>query len=244
MPDLRKHIGVALLGGSFVLFLLWALPYVGGIDTFGLAASASQGVGFAPEHMQLESQIHTLLSQYASDTGENGIKQLETDLLATTNGIFGDENPDESLSRGDAAYLVAIYASVRAKPCIAAKDVCAQNGAAATPDLKAAREYTGHLTKEKAPFADVSSQDWYGVYVAMLSSLHVLDAKIDAPQGSFAPHDPVAATDLERWFSRVDTGADPATLKSAPGATLTKKQGVTLLQAALQSQFAAKAARR
>lgn len=249
--QLQKHIGIALLGCSFVLFLLWAIPYVGVIDTFQFAVSAKD-VALAPEHTRLESQLLALQTQYNAKDGGAGIKQLELDVLDTTSHIFEDENPDGELLRGDAAYLAAVYGAALGKPCLteaAIKHVCAKvtGSATATPSLKIAKEYAAGLKDANRAFTDMHQSVWFSVYVEMLTALEVLNPDLDAASmedKAFQGEATVTAADVERWFSRIETGRDPAKLQSVPGATLTKKQGVQLLTDRLHTSFAAKAARR
>lgn len=244
----HRHIGLALLGCSLVLFLLWAMPYITGVDGFQLAASASADVTLAPEHTQLESQIATLQTQYASKDGAAGIPQVEKDLLETVGHIFQDENPDGELLRGDAAYLAAIYLATQAKPCGTQeeqKKFCDRPAGVATaiPSLSALRTYVAAHKDASKPFSDLKQTDWYTIYVLMLTP-QIIDPALDASSGTlFSADKPVSALDMERWMSRIATGQDPATPLSVPGATLTKKQGVQLLKETLTHQFEIRAAR-
>lgn len=236
----HRHIGIALLGCSFVLFTLWALPYLGGGDGFSLSASASQELTLAPEHMQIENQLRALQAQYKTKDAEAGVRQLELDVLDTVSHLFQDENPQGELLRGDAAYLVAIYATALGKPCgtnDVSKTLCVRpaGGATSQPDLRGAREYSQSLKVQ--PFTDLKKEDWYAIYVTMLSGLHILDT-----DAIFEGDKPVTSTDMGRWLSRAEGSVDRTTSKA--GATLTKRQGVDMLTERLTTHFAARAARR
>lgn len=247
MPSIHRHIGISLLGCSFLLFTLWALPHMGALDTFHLATSAGPQMTVAPEHLRLESQIRALHTQYKAKGSGDGIAQLEADVLGTIAQLFADENPDTELLRGDAAYLLSIYAAARGKPCSDAsmQKVCKSpaGGGAAQPDLSAAVEYA----QEAVDFSDVGPAQWYAVYVAMLSGMGVLDPALDAMNaetGAFEGDTPVMAADMERWLYRIDTGTTLAKPESSPGVTVTKGQGVTYLTEHLRSAFEVRAARR
>lgn len=252
MHTLQRHIGIALLGCSFVLFLLWAIPYAGGLDAFSLSASASGDVGLAPEHMQLESQMKTLHKQYAEETDELPRKQAEQALLSTVEHIFEDENPNGELLRGDAAYLATVYAAAFGKPCVGNMTavLCARiGGATEILDLETVRKHLGDLKDDGTLFQDVAKTDWFSLYIGTLVGLDVLHPDLDAVSSidgvrRFDPNSPVFAADYERWLYRAQMAEDPKNITTPPGATLTKRQGKDMLRQRLEQAFAARHARR
>lgn len=253
MHSLQRHIGIALLASSFVLFTLWAIPYAGGLDAFSLSASASGSVGVAPEHEQLEVELQDLHTRYANAKTQDEITASQDVLLDTVAHLFEDENPNGELLRGDAVYLTALYAAVLGQPCemgSVAKDMCALiGGTTEILDLEASRVHMSGLEDDKSLFGDVAKGDWYNVYVGMLVATNVLHPDLDAVSilydvRRFEPNTPVFAADFERWLYKAQRGENPKDMKFAPGQTLTKTQGKEMLLKRLDATFAARASRR
>ncbi|PIV90633.1 hypothetical protein COW46_02325 [Candidatus Gracilibacteria bacterium CG17_big_fil_post_rev_8_21_14_2_50_48_13] len=243
MVDLQRHIGIALLGCSLILFGAWALPYLGEVD--GFSASAASQITLAPEHQAMEGLLADLAKARKNHDDPSASEEA---IIGVFTGLLETENPNNQLLRGDAAYLLALYASAAGLPCKEtsfSSAFCASDGGegAKTPSLQMLRE-TVQKDSTTVSFSDIHAQLWYSSYVIMLQGLGAIDPDLDAKSSEIPVFDgasPIYAADFARWLQTLD-GLAPMTTTS-PNSYITRKDAIELITGRLLALWAARAAR-
>lgn len=227
---------------SLLLFGLWAIPYMGQMDS--MSASAAESLTLAPAHREMEVLIMDLAK--AREAKEN-TSPAEEAVLGVFRSLLEEQNPQQHLLRGDGAYFLSLYAAAAQFPCAdsqEAQEMCAQlpGNATHSPSLERLRTFLGHHPDVET-FPDVEAELWYRPYVIFLQRLGAISTTLDARSLDIPVFDgaaPLYAADMYRWMAALD-GMPARTV--APGKYITRYEAATMLSERLIQLWAARAAR-